>query len=313
MKSSTCCPEMQPKARPLNDCTRLSLTVRRTASVAAQVLESFLPRMDELPEQELQRILSLGRKAWPAVRMDPGWFARRLGEKLEGDADRTAMLQDLPAADVYLACACELANEAALAEFERSYLTEVPAFVARIDPSAAFADEVKQELRDQLFVGKAGTRPLIAGYAGRGPLGAWLRVIAVRTALRVGRSRGGDAPPPDPSAAFGHSPDPELDYLKLRYRVLYEDALRAAVASLETRERLFLRLHYVDGLNIDRIGAMYRLHRSTVARRLAVYRRTLRERVHSLLEKNASFSPSESASILRLVRSQLFISLRSLA
>ena len=80
---------------------------------------------------------------------------------------------------------------------------------------------------------------------------------------------------------------------------------------LSNRERLCLRLHYADGLDIGRIGTLYKIHRSTVARRLAEYRRKLRESVQERLRKRLKLTDSEYQSILSLVRSQMVVSLRS--
>ena len=105
--------------------------------------------------------------------------------------------------------------------------------------------------------------------------------------------------------------DPERDYLKLRYGAAYEEPFNAALASLSSRERLFLRLHYADGLDIGRIGRLYKIHRSTVARRLAEYRRKLRESTQERLRKRLNLTDSEYESVLSLVRSQMLVSLRS--
>jgi RNA polymerase sigma-70 factor (ECF subfamily) len=135
--------------------------------------------------------------------------------------------------------------------------------------------------------------------------------VALRAALKLRRAQrrlgvGIELPPTD----LGRSPDPERDYLRLRYRADYEAAFRAALASLESAERLLLKLHYVDSLNIDRIGAIYRLHRSTVARQLASHRRKLLDLTRGRLRERLNLSDSEFDSILALVRSQMVMSLR---
>jgi RNA polymerase sigma-70 factor (ECF subfamily) len=148
-------------------------------------------------------------------------------------------------------------------------------------------------------------------YSGRGDLGSWLRVVSIRTAQRLRRRN----QPPSLAAGRAEQPwrdaDPERDYLKLRYGAAYEEAFQAALASLSSRERLCLRLHYADGLDIGRIGRLYKIHRSTVARRLAEYRRKLRESVKERLRKQLKLTDSEYESVLSLVRSQLVVSLRS--
>ncbi len=285
---------------------------------AASFAEAFFARAPasaqrDSVEAELERLVAQGAGAWPAVRLDPKVFVAWLAGKLAPGEDAASTLRELPPADLYLACACAEGDSAAIEAFERIYLTQVRAFVARIDPSPALAEEVAQELREKLLVAKSGGRPRIGDYSGRGELGGFLRVIATRTALRLRRKeqRAGTAPTQN-ADLLGRAADPELDYLKLRYRGVYEEAFRAALRSLTARERLFLKLHYVDGLSIDRIGGLYRLHRATVARRLASYRRRLREETQFELQRCAGMSATEFASLLTLVRSQLFVSLRAL-
>ncbi len=255
---------------------------------AASFAEAFFARAPasaqrDSVEAELERLVAQGAGAWPAVRLDPKVFVAWLAGKLAPGEDAASTLRELPPADLY------------------------------IDPSPALAEEVAQELREKLLVAKSGGRPRIGDYSGRGELGGFLRVIATRTALRLRRKeqRAGTAPTQN-ADLLGRAADPELDYLKLRYRGVYEEAFRAALRSLTARERLFLKLHYVDGLSIDRIGGLYRLHRATVARRLASYRRRLREETQFELQRCAGMSATEFASLLTLVRSQLFVSLRAL-
>src|SRR6185369_4971546 len=112
-------------------------------------------------------------------------FVAHVSERLADEADSST----LHVADLFLACACALGDARALALFEDRLMTQVPTHVARIDRSPAFADEVKAQLRDKLFVARDGAPPKIAHYSGRGPLGGWLRVTAIRTAQNLLRGR----------------------------------------------------------------------------------------------------------------------------
>jgi RNA polymerase sigma-70 factor (ECF subfamily) len=138
-------------------------------------------------------------------------------------------------------------------------------------------------------------------------------VIAIRMALRLRHERRGteefseQEPTSEPRGPF----DPELDYLKLRYRGAYEVALQAALEALPDRDALLLKLHYVDGLNIDRIGVLYGVHRSTVARWRTAARRQILASTREHLRRVLSLSDSEFDSLAALVRSQLTVSLRT--
>ena len=87
--------------------------------------------------------------------------------------------------------------------------------------------------------------------------------------------------------------------------------LRAALASLPDRDALLLKLHYLDGLSIDRIGILYGIHRSTVARWRTRVRHCVLESTREQLQRRMSLTQSEFDSIVRLVRSQLAVSIRT--
>jgi len=70
-----------------------------------------------------------------------------------------------------------------------------------------------------------------------------------------------------------------------------------------------LRLHLLDGLNIDRIGQLHDVHRATAARWLASAREALAKDTQRILQARLQVSRSEFESLLRLVRSDLDVSL----
>ena len=138
----------------------------------------------------------------------------------------------------------------------------------------------------------------------------YLRVIALRIALHLRRERRLPVPQGDGSCE-GEATGPggqELDYLKLRYRGAYEKALCAALAALPVRDRLLLRLQYVDALDIAAIGALYRM-RSTAVRWRASVRRELFESTRRRLRESVTLTDSEFDSLLHVVRSQIHVSL----
>lgn len=208
-------------------------------------------------------------------------------------------------ADLALAAACAQGDPAALRTFETAILSRVPEFIARVRGGPALADEVAQELRAELLT---GAPPGIAAYSGRGDLAAWVRVVALRAALRLTRATRREVAG-DGDALFGKGA-PELDYLKLRYRGACEEALRGALRALGSREKLYLRLHYVEGLSLDRMASLYRVHRATIARRLAAHRQKLHDETRARLREAIQVSDSEFESLFGLVHSQLAFSLR---
>jgi RNA polymerase sigma-70 factor (ECF subfamily) len=151
--------------------------------------------------------------------------------------------------------------------------------------------------------------PRIAGYSGRGPLGAWVRVAALRTAIDLVRRR----EPTVDAQAVARAPapdvDPEAALLRARYQGEYETALRAALAMLTARDRSLLRMYFVDGLTVERIGVVYRVHRATVSRWIFAARSQLLDETYRLLGERLRLSASEFASLAALVQSRLDLSL----
>ena len=88
--------------------------------------------------------------------------------------------------------------------------------------------------------------------------------------------------------------------------------MTAAIRELEPRDRLLLKYHYLDGLTVDRIGALYTVHRATAARWIAAAREMLATRTQRILLEKLRVTPSELRSIARLVESQLDLSMRRL-
>lgn len=253
-------------------------------------------------------VLAACQAAWPGVVVTQDEFLAYVADRHPG-LDPAEVLSSLRAEDLYLACACSREDRKALAAFERNFLSKVAGYVARVDRSSAFADEVRQALRDKLFLRVKGKPGKIAEYTGRGSLGAWLRVASVRTALNLKRrsTTGSGGDPKEIGVAAG---DPELDYLKARYRKELSDAFRATLEELPADARTVLRMHYIDGLSLDEIGVAYRIHRTTAARWLASSREKILKETRRRLAVRVGKQNLDS--VLALAQSELDVTLTRL-
>jgi RNA polymerase sigma-70 factor (ECF subfamily) len=263
-------------------------------------------------DDALARALAAGRAAWPGVAVDDASFVRHLAERVD-DGDPAKAVEALGASDLYLACACASGSSAAVEVFSRRLLAvaDVRAMLSSLG-AAPLADDVRQILLERLFVGSPGSPPRIASYSGRGSLAGWVRVSAVRVAVSL-RRREHPAQAPSEEALDPLLPavDPELDALKLRYAAAFNAALRDAFAALSPRDRTLLRLHYVDGVSVERIASSYNAHRVSASRWLSAARGKVLEETTRLLRERKRLSESEFESLARLVQSQLEVSLRS--
>lgn len=287
---------------------------RRAVAVAVErhgpVVDNFA--MSETPAGgAMDRLWQAGRAAWPGLEVPLDRFAAHVARHLVDATDPDAAAGELHAADLYLACACAAGDPAGLRLFEDQVLPQAAAALRRLDSSPAFADDVRQLLRQKLFVGDGESAPKIADYAGRGPLVTWVRVSAVRTALNLLGSGKREQQMTSSQVAALAPPvdDPALRYLKAQFADEFEAALARACAALTDRDRTILRLRFADELNIDQIGGLYGVHRATVARWIARIRDELFAATRNDLVGRLKLSESDFDSLLRLARSQLDLSL----
>ena len=254
-------------------------------------------------------MIDRARAAWPDLELDEAGFAAHVERCRDGE-DTAALY----AGDLWLAYGCAVGDAEAIAAFDREVLSQVGLLLSRVQPTPQLVDDVRQLLREKLLVAPPGARPRIADYAGRGPLVAWLRVAAVRAALDLLRAGGARAAAgaevePDDLSSDDERSSPELDYLRQRYRPRFKAAFQDALRELDSEQRNVLRLHVVEGLNIDEIGALFKVHRSTVARWIAGARQAVLAGARHRLRDELGLSAGEFDSLAGVVRSQLDLSI----
>jgi RNA polymerase sigma-70 factor (ECF subfamily) len=282
---------------------------------AAADLRPQLGAIAEL-DRRLWAIVDEGRAAWPEFTVDPAAVVEFVAHQATADLAEAA-LDGLRPADLYLACACALQLPGALEAFDRDYMREVDIALSRMRIGAPRLSDVKQLVRQRLFVG-GGTagQPTSAGkiaeYGGRGDLRRWVRSVAVRTCLNELRRGKREVLIDDDQIIAQHAiavDDPELDYMKRTYAAEFKTAFGDALHQLGGREQTLLRYHHVDGLNIDEIGAIYRVHRVTAFRWLEKAKELLVRSTLDTLRARLQLPAGELDSVLRMIRSQIHLSL----
>jgi RNA polymerase sigma-70 factor, ECF subfamily len=264
-------------------------------------------------EEPLDLLLERCRSTWPGVAVDTEDFVRHLGAMTGGVPDAAERLQTLHCTDVYLAFALARGDQAALTLFEARHMPAVADYVARIDGTAEFARAVQQRVRERLFVPSGESAAKIASYRGRGPLAGWLRVLATRIAYDLkAQARRDPATEPRRLEDLAELRTPELELMRAQHRSAFKLAFEEALDALEPEDRVMLSLYFLDGMTVEEIGALYRVHKSTITRRLARTRERILEQVASLLGQRLKLGRSEIASVVKLARSQIDVSLRRL-
>ena len=254
---------------------------------------------------ELAVAFAKGKAAWPGVELSYEEFADRVRRNAVSPRDLAER-----AVDLFLATACAVGDRAALRAFEERHIQTMDAHLARSGVPREWLSEVHQRVRVKLLT---GPEPGIGGYRGEGPLQALVRVTAVRVAVDVATAAAALRNRPDDeilNVLVSMDAGPELHAAKSLYREKFRAAVEETLSSLSKREKTVLRLHFIDGLNIDGIGAIYRVHRATVARWLVAIRARALADLRQRLSLHLGGTPSELRSLVKLLREDIDLSAR---
>ncbi|MBI5546181.1 MAG: sigma-70 family RNA polymerase sigma factor [Deltaproteobacteria bacterium] len=253
------------------------------------------------------------RATWPDVSLELGSFEAYVRERLGPDANALELARP-HLRDLFLACACLAGDGPALSLLDDVIQREARLAAAKVDRSASFADEVRQELRLKLLVQANGATAKLGEYSGRAPIANWLRMAALRTALnlRRGATFKAEAPLEEALDLAGRSTTPEMKVMRQQGRVAFRGAFRTALARMPDKDRELLTLHLVQGLSHEEIGKRLEAHRATVARWLEAARQRLLDGIREILAQELQLNRREVESMAGLVRSQLDLSLSQL-
>jgi RNA polymerase sigma-70 factor (ECF subfamily) len=259
-------------------------------------------------EAQLQEIVDKAKRVWSDLAIDPARLVVQLARVIGDDVAQG--LSELYAADFALGLACVDQVPGALTQLDRLCGPVIDTAVARIDRSPELRDEVRQTLWQRLFVGTPDQAPRMLSYAGRGPLAGWVAVAAQRIALDMRRAatRAGGSDP-DVDQLLPTDDHPEVDYMRMRYKTEFEDAVRDALAALPDRDRLLLRLTAVSGLSHEQIANIYKVNQSTVSRWIARARADVLEATERNVCSKLGVKRDEFLSLAGLLVSRIDLSI----
>lgn len=218
-------------------------------------------------------------------------------------ADLQVMLGAAPETatnEVVMAWAAGLGSARAVAATEPLF-SAAESHLRRRGHAGDVAVDATQAARVLLLLGD-DRPPEIFSFAGRGALGAFVRVVCVRQALRQTRDTKRRAVLFDElhtHASDGN--DPELDVLRDRYREQVDRAMIEAWANLSKHDRFVLSLHLHAKHSVSEIANVYGIHRVNAARKLAAARTALIRATRVLLQGELGVSSATASSVLRLV------------
>jgi RNA polymerase sigma-70 factor (ECF subfamily) len=294
-------------------CNDAMLQCDPTVGLATRFLESAPEARQAcfaaVPDLEgaLTALVAKGRVAWPALALTAEDFVAFLGRALPESV--AGQLAELHGDDLWLVGAFVLGIPGAAEALDGYGFADATRALARLGAPRASIADIMQELRSRLFDMKA-PRPGQKVYAGRGSLRGWLRICAVRELNRQRRHSELSLPlevAPLPAASPEWEPEASL-LMKTNKRELSE-AFREALASLSSRERNVLRCHFIEELSIDRIGALYGVHRATAARWVNHARETLCKQTYAQTQRRISVSDAEFQGMVLLLESEVHVHL----
>lgn len=264
---------------------------------------------DPTLDDALRSAWTEARDRWPTIELSPAHYGAALGERLRDDVPLGALRRD----DVYLVAALLQGNPQAVEIFERAFGAEIDRGLRRLDPQRV--DDLRQAVRQRLLVGDTERPPKLQSYGGRGELLRWLRVTVVRMRADVARRRrrepdtSSDALGSRISRAMSPSTDPEYRYLKDHYGAQLRTAFEGAVQQLDPKQRNLLRQNLLGGLSATQMAGLYNVDRSTTKRWLAQAREQLWAHTRRGVMQQLRVSRDEFESIVRLVQSELDLSI----
>lgn len=288
---------------------------RLAPALLAHLAEPVAAAVAELPDLDamLATALADARAAWPEVELSEECFAARIAGALTSAEDAN-LLPRLRLVDLYLTAAVCDRDPIAVRTLTEHYRPELVAALRQLNLAPLQPDDVLQGVWESLLLDGEDGRARISQYRGRGDLRRWLRVSALRAAYRLLERSGRDVVFDDERLEAMPDPeiDPELDVLKHRSVAEFRAAFHVAIAALTPRQRTLLRRHHLDGLTVDDLGALYRVHRATAARWLAEARDDVLLQTKRELRSRLKLGETEVASLIEMIRSRLDVSLERL-
>jgi RNA polymerase sigma-70 factor (ECF subfamily) len=235
-------------------------------------------------------------------------------------------LERVRADELCLAMACERGDENAWRDFDVAFRQTLTSAARTLTKDEAEAEDLAQSLYGELYGIRVeaeldGRRvSKLAHYSGRGSLGGWLRAVVyqsfidrkrqsarleqVEDAAEFDRLVTHATNTPALAAQNGHlasahtrRPDEIEDE---RLRLMTEEAMRDAFASLAARDRLLLNHYYFDEMTLREIGLLMNVHEATISRWLARTQQTVRKKTEEVLQRKYGLRRAEITECLQL-------------
>lgn len=248
----------------------------------------------------IEALMAQLAECWPKLDVDRTLLTRALAARDIAPTDALAL-------DVALVVALAGQDAGAVEILDRELLPDVRGALHRFGRDDDFVDEVLQRVRVKLLTTEGQEPAQIAEYRGRGPLAAWIQIIAIREALMMLRSARRDVQDDEILVRIAYS-EPLLAHGRQRFKEQFATAFRRAMGELDQRDRTLLRLCFVEGAGTPELAKLYGVHRATAFRWMRDARERLLERTRDYFLASSGLSESEIDSVMRSLAESLSVS-----
>lgn len=269
--------------------------MRAAKTVTSAVQSAVASLLEELHAKGACETIGLSRDMFAAIM---GEVATKYLPADSTQLEARTFLLTLRVDELALARACAAGNNSAWEIFLTRYREKLYMSALRI----AREDSAARDLADTLYADLYGTTTRdgeriskLSSFTGRGSLEGWLRtVLAQEFVNRYRRTKRlvsleEENEEGDHFAAPQPAPLPSADSR-------LEAATDAALAALESEDRMVLAAYYLDGRTLAEIARMLGVHESTISRKVDKLAKSLRKKIlAALTQQGMSRQQAEEA------------------
>ena len=226
-------------------------------------------------------------------------------------ADIRQFVEEIRADDLCLIIACEQNDEKAWEDLVKNFDSTVKSAARKITSNAEDAEDLASSIWAELYglrVDAAGNKKSkLAYYSGRGSLAGWLRAVVAQLAVDQHRKVSkfvqveedrefenlANEAASEGNSLSANGQNPEDAFTDQQTSADVQQALAAAIASLEDEDRLVMKLYYFDELKLKEIAAMFGYHEATASRRLTRIQGDIRKAVEKELRTKHGWTDGE--------------------
>jgi RNA polymerase sigma-70 factor (ECF subfamily) len=252
--------------------------MRATKPISAAVQSAVADLLVELHAKSGCEQIGLARESFSAILCDVATKYLPAGNT---EAEAHTFLLTLRVEELALARACAAGHNSAWEVFLTRYREKLYQSALRI----AREDSAARDLADSLYAELYGTTTRdgervskLSSFTGRGSLEGWLRTVLAQEFVNRYRRTKRLVSLDEESEDGAQFAAPELEPVMSADSRL-ESATDAALASLESEDRMVLAAYYLNGRTLAEIARMLGVHESTISRKVDKLAKSLRKKI----------------------------------